>query len=82
MTELRCDNSILFGVVAHDRLGMYLEVKCRSSRCGARGGVVVLHRFRLPSCELIDTRHYKNPPNRKAPQHEYSPGHGSAVRPA
>lgn len=55
--DLRCGNSILFGVVD----GPVLEVKCRSSRCGAGPGVVVLHRFSLPTGDLIDTQTYKNP---------------------
>jgi hypothetical protein len=40
--ELRCENGILFGLVLPDGL---LEFKCRSRRCGAGPGVVVLHRF-------------------------------------
>jgi len=59
--ELRCDNSILFGVVD----GNVLEVKCRSSRCGAEPGVVVLHRFDLHTGKLIETRKYKNPMKEK-----------------
>lgn len=76
MTDLRCDNSILFGVVD----GNILEVKCRSARCGAGKGVVVIHRFSLPGGELIATKQYKNPPNPKGSPNELSPGHGSAVR--
>ena len=75
MTNLRCENSILFGVLD----GNVLEVKCKSSRCGAGKGVVVLHQFALPSGELIATRKYKNPPTRR-PEHEHTPGHGAAVR--
>ena len=39
--EMRCENGIKFGEVTAD----FLEVKCRSKRCGAEPGVVVLHRF-------------------------------------
>lgn len=62
MTDLRCDNSILFGVVLEDTL----EVKCRSSRCGAGQGVVVLHRFDLKTGRLISTATYKNPTKEKS----------------
>ena len=56
MTDLRCDNSILFGVINENTL----EVKCRSSRCGAGQGVVVLHRFDLQTGRLIGTATYKS----------------------
>lgn len=66
MNELRCDNGILFAQVAFSEiLGEHLvEVKCRSSRCGAGPGVVVLHLFTL-SGELHDTRRYRDPAPRK-----------------
>lgn len=39
--DLRCENGIKFGEVTRG----FFEVKCRSKRCGAEPGVVVLHRF-------------------------------------
>ena len=39
--DLRCENGIKFGEITPD----FFEVKCRSKRCGAVAGVVVLHRF-------------------------------------
>jgi hypothetical protein len=53
---MRCLNS-LHGLI----FGGAVEVKCRSRRCGARSGVVVLHRFDLDTGELIDTRMFKDP---------------------
>ena len=62
--ELRCNNSILFGVVDEG----FIDVKCRSNYCGAGPGVVVLHRFALDTGKLIHTSVYKDPQRRKAPQ--------------
>lgn len=76
MTDLRCDNLILFGVVDEN----VLEVKCRSSRCGAGKGVVVLHRFDIVTGRLLSTNRYRNPTRRNA--NEHSLGHSAAVRPA
>lgn len=59
--DLRCDNSILFGVIEDG----VIEVKCRSSRCGAGNGVVVLHRFNLTDGRLVSTATYKNPVKEK-----------------
>jgi hypothetical protein len=56
--ELRCDTRILFGILEED----ILEVKCRSQRCGAGDGVVVLHRFSISTGQLIGTNQYRNPP--------------------
>jgi hypothetical protein len=39
-----------------------LEVKCRSALCGARGGVVVIHRFDALSGELLGTQRFAEPP--------------------
>lgn len=55
--ELRCDNGILFGILE----GNTLEVKCRSRRCGALPGVVVLHRFSIETGAMLDTKKYKDP---------------------
>ncbi len=62
MIELRCDMRILFGIID----GEAIEVKCKSHRCGAGDGVVVLHRFSLETGELIGTNRYRNP--RKGPR--------------
>lgn len=55
--DLRCESRILFGIIDHSEV----EVKCRSHRCGAGEGVVVLHRFSLATGELVATNRYKNP---------------------
>jgi hypothetical protein len=57
--ELRCDSGILFGII--DEEAQTIEFKCRSTRCGAGPGVVVLHRFSLRTGELIDTKRFRNP---------------------
>jgi hypothetical protein len=55
--ELRCDNGILFGILDGNRI----EVKCRSRRCGAQPGVVVIHHFCTKTGELLDTQQFKDP---------------------
>lgn len=57
MRELRCDHT-MHGVVVD---GKTLEVKCRNSRCGARSGVVVLHRFNLQTGRLVNTKRFRDP---------------------
>ncbi len=61
MHELRCGNGILFGVVE----GKFLEVSCRSARCGKEAGVIVIHRFDLRSRELVGTKKFRDPGYRK-----------------
>lgn len=55
--DLRCP-STLQAIVDDDGS---LEIKCRNSRCGARSGVVVLHRFNLYTGHLIETKKFKDP---------------------
>lgn len=59
--ELRCPNRILFGVL-DDRI---IEVKCKSNRCGARAGVVILHRFDADSGNFLETKVFLDPSNLK-----------------
>jgi hypothetical protein len=54
--EFRCANNLHFKIV-----GNLIETKCRSKRCGAGGGNVVLHRFDLTTGELVETQQYKDP---------------------
>lgn len=54
--EFRCANSLHFKIV-----GNQIETKCRSKRCGAGRGNVVLHRFDLTTGELVETQHFKDP---------------------
>lgn len=56
--ELRCDNGIKFGELFD---GATVEVKCRSARCGAGGGTVVLHVFDVLNGSLIGTRIFREP---------------------
>lgn len=55
--EIRCPNRILFGKLSQG----VLEVKCKSQRCGARHGVVVLHQFDSTTGKLLDTKVYRDP---------------------
>lgn len=55
--ELRCPNGIKFGELSKE----FVEVKCRSRRCGARPGVVVLHRFSVATGNLLQTRRFRDP---------------------
>jgi hypothetical protein len=55
--EFRCDNRILFGRM----IDGLLDVKCRSSRCGAEPGIVVIHRFDIHTGMVIETRRFKDP---------------------
>ena len=57
MTEMRCDNGILFGVLDED----VIEVRCKSNFCGHRAGVIVLHRFSTKTGELVSTNRFKDP---------------------
>ena len=54
--ELRCPNGIKFAELT----GEFIEVKCRSRRCGARPGVVVIHRFTHQG-SFIETKQYRDP---------------------
>lgn len=46
--DLDCENGVL-------------EVKCRSTRCGAGVGKVILHRFELISGNLLETKVFLDP---------------------
>ena len=39
-----------------------VEVKCRSQRCGAGKGIVVIHVFDVDSQKLLETKRYREPP--------------------
>jgi hypothetical protein len=77
--ELRCENKILHGILEDG----FLEVKCRSARCGARKGAVVIHRFNASSGELLETKVFKDPAeNRKVGEQHGPGGNSSAIRSA
>lgn len=61
--QLRCRNRILFGELdCEDRI---LEVKCRSVRCGAGVGKVVLHHFDLITGKLLETKVFLDPQTKR-----------------
>jgi hypothetical protein len=41
--------------------GGIVEVKCRNGQCGARRGVVVLHRFDGRTGQLVETLRFRDP---------------------
>jgi len=56
MMELRCEHT-MHGIVEEN----VLEVKCKNNLCGARSGVIVLHRFDITTGMLLSTNKYKDP---------------------
>jgi hypothetical protein len=59
-TSLRCQSKKHAELISDH----VIEVKCSSRFCGARRGVVVLHRFNLTTGEMT-TRKFSEPPRRK-----------------
>lgn len=57
-TDLRCEAK-KHGVLIVD--ANIVEIKCDSRWCGARSGVVVLHRFSGSTGELLETLRYADP---------------------
>lgn len=55
--DLRCPHGIKFG----DLDDGVIEVKCRSARCGAGFGVVVLHQFNVVTGEFVGTKRFRDP---------------------
>lgn len=54
--EIRCAERLHFILI-----GDIAEVKCKSKRCGAGGGTVVLHRFNIKTGEPTETLRFKDP---------------------
>lgn len=74
--ELRCLNGIMFGKLD---LG-YIEVKCRSSRCGAvPGDVVVIHRFDAQTGKLVETQRFRDPRALENGRREHAAQHDPAA---
>ena len=61
MQDIRCENGILFGQLEDG----VLEVKCRSTRCGAGPGKVVIHRFGVQPLVPLETLKFRDPVMRK-----------------
>ena len=58
---LRCDSD-LYGVLNTDDLT--LEVKCKRRRCGARPGVIVLHKISIKEGQIgkvVSTTRFADP---------------------
>ena len=61
LVPLRCSND-LYGMFDSDELT--LEVKCKRRRCGARPGVIVLHKISLNEGQVgkvIQTKRFADP---------------------
>lgn len=56
--DIRCAERLHFILI-----GNIAEVKCKSKRCGAGRGTVVLHRFNIKTGELVETLTFKDPQN-------------------
>lgn len=62
MEELRCPHK-KFAELHRD----LIQVKCNSSRCGVRPGVVVIHVFDKGDGRLVKTNMFKDPVRRSGP---------------
>lgn len=58
--ELRCENGIKFGELFPD--DEIVEMKCRSARCGAKAGLIVIHGFDVHTGKLVGTDIFREPP--------------------
>lgn len=72
--DLRCHNGIKFAVLENG----LIEFKCRSSRCGAGPGIVVLHRFDAITGLLIKTLRFRDPRALNNERSDNGSGHDSA----
>lgn len=63
--ELRCEHT-MHGVLIDDGT---LEVKCKNNRCGARSGVIVMHKFDLSTGKLISTKRFADPIRKEVNKH-------------
>lgn len=59
--DLRCDGT-LYGRLTDDR---WLEVKCKRRVCGYRPGLVILHTIDITSGEVVSTKKFAEPTNKK-----------------
>jgi len=59
--QLRCEH-IMHGILIDEGV---VEFKCRSRRCGAENGVVVLHRFDLHTGSLVKTLKFQDVSSKK-----------------
>lgn len=74
--DVRCESSTKHFELVEPGV---IEVKCHSKWCGARSGVVVLHRFDAFTGELIVTTKFAEPPRKESKAHGAS-NYPAAVR--
>ena len=63
--ELRCGGT-MHGILSEDH--KHLEVKCKTRKCGAWPGVVVIHTFDLSTGKLVKTERYSDPLRATSPR--------------
>lgn len=63
--DLRCGGTL------HGRLtdNRWLEVKCKRRVCGYRQGMVILHTIDIATGEVVQTKKFAEPVNKKENQH-------------
>lgn len=76
MQDLRCSGRQLLAKLGDG----FIEFSCKNVRCGKEPGVVVIHRFALPSGELVSTRLFKDPTSIINKKQERSEAHASGNR--
>lgn len=54
--DLNCESGRLHGVLVEEQ---FVDISCRSRKCGKAPGVVVIHRFDTRTGECIHTRRYQ-----------------------
>lgn len=55
MKNLTCASGRLLGIIEEH----FVEIACRSTKCGKRPGVVVIHRFDMSTGECVSTKRYQ-----------------------
>lgn len=74
--DLRCESGKKHAELVEPGI---VEFRCSDRYCGARKGVIVLHRFDAMTGEMIETIRYKNPERSNANAARHS---SAAVRSA
>jgi hypothetical protein len=74
--DLRC------GTTLHGRLtdNRWFEVKCKRRACGFRKGIVILHTIDITSGQVVSTKSFAEPQNRKKEGQHAADNARAAVR--
>lgn len=76
---MRCEYKLL-GIINKPAIGGIVELKCSSRFCGAKAGVVVLHRFSTETGKLLGTSRFRDTPMIERNDNGSTNRYGSAVR--